>query len=77
MKNRGAEVKVPEIKTSNECNCSMCHKKGYSWVFPAEGNLTIVKGSIEGLAAYKFNSEDFTHRVGCALRTMARGSVEG
>lgn len=57
------EVKVPEIKLYHECNCSMCHKKGYAWVFASEDNLRIVKGSIEDLTAYNFNNGAFTHRV--------------
>lgn len=63
---------MPEIETYNECNCSMCHKKGYAWIFPAEENLSIVKGSIDGLTAYTFNNGDFTHRVGCVLVSLAR-----
>lgn len=58
-----AEVKLPEIKALSQCNCSMCHKKGYAWLFPADGNLTFVKGSVDGLTTYRFNSEDFMHRV--------------
>lgn len=68
---------MPEIKTSSECNCSMCHKKGYAWVFPSEDNLSIIKGSIEGLTAYKFNSENFTHRVGCTPVALARDPADG
>ncbi|KAJ4391650.1 hypothetical protein N0V93_005269 [Gnomoniopsis smithogilvyi] len=52
-------VKLPEIKEYTQCNCSICHKKGYSWVFP--GSPEFVHGSLDQLTAYTFNDGHFKH----------------
>lgn len=72
------EVKLPEIKTYNECNCSICHKKGYAWLFPSKGNLDIVKGSIDDLKAYTFNKGGYVHRFcsNCGTSVLAEFSNE-
>ncbi|POR35307.1 Glutathione-dependent formaldehyde-activating enzyme [Tolypocladium paradoxum] len=57
------EVELPEIKSVLECNCSICHKKGYLWVFPAEGRFDIVKGTDDTLTRYTFGPKKLTHRV--------------
>lgn len=57
------EVELPEIKSAFECNCSICHKKGYLWVFPGDGRFEIVKGTDDTLARYTFGPEKLTHRV--------------
>ncbi|KUI54895.1 Centromere protein V [Cytospora mali] len=56
------EAKLPEIKSYSECNCSLCHKIGYAWLFPDQGNLDIVKGSVDDLKAYTFNKGDYIYR---------------
>lgn len=56
------EVKLPEIKAYSECNCSICYKTGYAWLFPNAGDLDIVKGSIDDLKAYTFNKGDYVYR---------------
>lgn len=56
------ETKLPEIKSYNECNCSICHKLGYAWLFPGEGNLDVVKGSIDDLTAYSFGKGESRYR---------------
>ncbi|KAL7938807.1 Mss4-like protein [Trichoderma chlorosporum] len=55
------ETKLPEIKSAFDCNCSICTKKGYLWVFPGKGNVNIVKGSLEGLTAYQFGAKKLNH----------------
>lgn len=55
------EAKLPEITSHTECNCSICRKKGYAYLIP-EGQLDIVKGSIDELATYTFNDGGFVHR---------------
>ncbi|OLN81447.1 Centromere protein V 2 [Colletotrichum chlorophyti] len=58
------EVDLPEIKTAMECNCSICHKKGYLWVFPDDqATLDIVKGTDDTLARYTFGPKKLTHRI--------------
>lgn len=55
-------IKMPEITTVTQCNCSICFKKGYRWVFPGEGCFEITKG--EGtLRDYHFGQRTMAHRV--------------
>ncbi|PWI72180.1 mitochondrial carnitine/acylcarnitine carrier protein [Purpureocillium lilacinum] len=57
------EAELPEIKSVFECNCSICHKKGYLWVFPGEGKYRVVKGGDETLTGYTFGPKKLTHKV--------------
>jgi hypothetical protein len=55
-------IKVPEITSLMDCNCSICSRKGYQWVFPGAGCFTIEKG--EGtLKDYEFGSKKMEHKV--------------
>jgi hypothetical protein len=54
------EVKLPEITSYTECNCSICRKKGYAYLIPNQ--LDIVKGSVDELSSYTFNEGRFVHR---------------
>jgi hypothetical protein len=55
-------IKVPELTEVTECNCSICFKKGYKWVFPGEDGFTVEKG--EGcLKEYEFGQKATTHKV--------------
>lgn len=56
------ELNVPEIKLANECNCSICKKKGYMFTFPGDA-MTVVKGE-DSLKEYTFNEGNTKHRVG-------------
>jgi|SRR3569833_2949594 len=56
------EAELPEIKSVLECDCSICHKKGYLWVFP-EARFEIVKGSDGSLSRYTFGSNKLEHKV--------------
>lgn len=59
-------VKFPEVKTATACNCSVCFKKNYLWLFPAEGDLIIERG--EGtLTDYEFAGKTMAHRVRAQL----------
>ncbi|KAE9373063.1 hypothetical protein N431DRAFT_373259 [Stipitochalara longipes BDJ] len=54
-------IKIPEITTVIECNCSICFKKGYKWLYPSNGNFTVEKG--EGsLQDYEFGSREMVHK---------------
>lgn len=58
------EAELPEIKSAMECNCSICHKKGYLWVFPTEGSkFDIVKGDKNALSQYTFGAKKLAHKV--------------
>jgi hypothetical protein len=57
------EAELPEIKSAMECNCSICHKKGYLWV-DCQAKYEIVKGTDDTLARYTFGPKKLVHRVG-------------
>lgn len=57
-------VAIPEIKSVTECNCSICSKKGYAWVFPPAGGLVFEQGKGEDfLKDYEFAGKKMAHRV--------------
>ncbi|KAH6887496.1 glutathione-dependent formaldehyde-activating enzyme [Thelonectria olida] len=73
------EMAIPEIKSVTECNCSICTKKGYLWLFPGSADtLKVVKGSIDDLTNYTF-AKGFLHHKFCPqcgtalLATMPTG----
>ncbi|KAL7800335.1 hypothetical protein V8C37DRAFT_364924 [Trichoderma ceciliae] len=37
------QVSVPDIISSISCSCSLCVKKGYLWLIPAEGSFTVLR----------------------------------
>jgi len=56
------EVQVPEIKSAMVCNCSICTKKSYMWLYPPKESFTVVKD--DGiLSEYKFGSFGIAHKV--------------
>ncbi|KAG9236819.1 Mss4-like protein [Amylocarpus encephaloides] len=56
-------VTLPEIKSANECTCSICSRKGYAWVFPREGGLVFEEGKgVESLRGYEFAGRRMVHR---------------
>jgi hypothetical protein len=57
------EAQLPEIKTVGECNCSICLKKGYLFLFMAPAGFKVVKGSEEDLTSYTFGSKMMAHKV--------------
>ncbi|KAM5352930.1 hypothetical protein ACJ41O_005652 [Fusarium nematophilum] len=57
------EIDLPEIKTVNECNCSICTKKGYMWLFPGGlDSLKVIKGAKEDLTNYTFAKGNLHHK---------------
>lgn len=56
------EIDVPEIKEALACNCSICFKKGYLWIFPKKKDLRVIKGE-ESLVGYQWGSKNVTHKV--------------
>lgn len=62
------EVQLPEIKGVARCNCSICYKKGYLFVWvPAENKDTfkVIKGGEGVLTGYGFNDKKIVHNVSC------------
>lgn len=57
------EAKLPEVKTGYGCSCSICHKRGGLWQFPAADDFKFIKGDENNLAIYKFGSRKYSHEV--------------
>ncbi|ESZ89779.1 hypothetical protein SBOR_9839 [Sclerotinia borealis F-4128] len=65
-------IKMPEITTVTQCDCSICFKKGYRWVFPAKDCFEIIKG--EGtLKEYHFGKRTMVHRFCGTCGTGVQG----
>ncbi|KAL7810081.1 Mss4-like protein [Trichoderma aethiopicum] len=67
---------LPEIKSAFHCNCSICTKKGYLWIFPGKGNVEIVKGGVEQLTAYEFGPKKLKHLFCPTCASPVAGSSE-
>lgn len=66
------EVRLPEIKSVTECNCSICHKKGYMWIKLSHGaKISMVGGDKNELSSYTFGKEELAHKVWIALLSCA------
>ncbi|RDA87052.1 hypothetical protein CP532_3256 [Ophiocordyceps camponoti-leonardi (nom. inval.)] len=68
------EAEMAEIKAAKACNCSICHKKGYLWLYPEGERLRFVKGSDDSMTGYTFGSGKIKHQFcpTCATPLMAR-----
>ncbi|KAL2060915.1 hypothetical protein VTL71DRAFT_8967 [Oculimacula yallundae] len=69
-------LRIPELKSAMTCNCSICLKKGYWWIFPGPGALTLEKGDAN-LKGYEFGPCMMTHKdapegfnIGINARTL-------
>lgn len=62
------EMTAPEIRKAQSCNCSLCSKKGYLWIFPQRDQFKVhvVLGN-EVLKGYEFGSFAVSHKVGLSL----------
>lgn len=72
------EAKLPEITSYTQCNCSICHKKGYAYLVPEGGQIDVVKGSIDELATYAFKTGGFVHRFcpNCGTAVLAQNKTK-
>lgn len=53
-------LKIPTLTSVTECNCSICFKKGYKWIFPGADSFFIERG--EGtLTNYDFGPLTMSH----------------
>ncbi|KAK7958317.1 glutathione-dependent formaldehyde-activating enzyme [Apiospora saccharicola] len=69
------EAEIPEIHAANQCNCSICTKKGALWVFPVKDSFRWVKGDEEDLTEYTFGRMLVGHKFcpACGTSLLARG----
>ncbi|KAK8080552.1 glutathione-dependent formaldehyde-activating enzyme [Apiospora hydei] len=69
------EADIPEIHAANDCNCSICTKKGALRVFPAKESFHWVKGDEDDLTDYTFGRMLVTHKFcpTCGTSLLARG----
>jgi hypothetical protein len=56
-------VLLPKLESVTECNCSICFKKSYKWIYPLPENFTIDKGSLASLSSYTFGKDELMHLV--------------
>ena len=56
-------IQIPELTSVTECNCSICFKKSYKWIYPLPENFTIEKGSLASLSCYTFGKGEMEHMV--------------
>ncbi|ERS99853.1 uncharacterized protein SPSK_09647 [Sporothrix schenckii 1099-18] len=77
------EVTFPEpLSKGVVCNCSICLRKGYVFVFPPkDSDINIVKGSIDDLESYTFGKKAFNHKFcgdcGSPLMVVPSDSTKG
>jgi hypothetical protein len=69
-------VQLPELTSINECNCSICFKKGYKWVFPGAGCFNVTKGG-GSMKEYKFGPKTMAHMFCPTCGTSVLGKREG
>ncbi|KAK8090807.1 glutathione-dependent formaldehyde-activating enzyme [Apiospora phragmitis] len=69
------EAEIPEIRAANECNCSICTKKGALWVSPSKDSFHWVKGDEDDLTDYTFGRMLVSHKFcpTCGTALLARG----
>lgn len=65
------ETLLSENQAAYQCNCSLCVKKGYLWLFPGQDNFTVVKGSEDSLKTYKFGPKKLSHKVTSRRNTFS------
>ncbi|KAK3318270.1 Mss4-like protein [Apodospora peruviana] len=68
------EVTVPEIKLAMVCNCSICLKKGYMWLYTSKEAVTIIND--EGiLTEYQFGDGKINHKFCSKCGTGVMGTM--
>jgi hypothetical protein len=69
-------VKLPELTSVMECNCSICSKKGYKWVFPTEDAFIVEKDDGK-LKDYRFGKKNMSHMFCSICGTGVMGKMPG
>lgn len=57
------ESQLSKTQLAFKCNCSLCVKKGYLWVFPGQSNFDFIRGDESMLVTYKFGPRKLSHKV--------------
>ena len=57
------QMRIPTLSSVTECNCTICAKKGYLWVFMQRGTFEVLQGSEDGLSVYTFGPHQRFHKV--------------
>lgn len=52
-----------ELNTVYACDCDLCKKKGYYWVFPLRDEVEIVRGDDAGISKYRIRGGEEKHSV--------------
>ncbi|MCJ1476432.1 hypothetical protein MMC13_005098 [Lambiella insularis] len=65
-------LEVPEIQSAMSCNCTICSRKGYLWLYPDPAAFQIERGD-RTLTEYQFGNKAFTHKFcpTCGIPVMA------
>lgn len=65
-----------DIDHVNQCNCSMCSKKGYLLAFTPEENFTLLNGE-DAMTDYQFNKKVIHHLfcATCGIGSFGRGTM--
>ena len=65
-----------DISTVNECNCSICSKKGLLLAFAPETQFALKKGGSH-LTEYKFHKHRIAHLFcsTCGVQSFAKGAM--
>jgi hypothetical protein len=54
-------IRIPELASVTECDCSICFKKAYKWIFPGPNCFNIEKGD-GTLKEYEFGRKSMAHK---------------
>ncbi|KAH8592683.1 Mss4-like protein [Bisporella sp. PMI_857] len=68
-------IQLSELKSVMECNCSICSKKGYKWVYPTTNVFTIEKDDGK-LQEYYFGKKNLTHIFCSVCGTGVMGKMQ-
>ncbi|KAK5654648.1 hypothetical protein OQA88_6969 [Cercophora sp. LCS_1] len=56
------EIDLLPLESAGECNCSICQKKGYLWVYGSRDQFRVVKGDENDLSSYSFGDKMAFHK---------------
>ena len=69
-------LRLPEITEVTACNCSICFKKGYKWLYPGVDAFKIERGGGE-LKSYNFGPLTMSHKFCGVCGTGVLGQRHG
>ncbi|KAJ7248443.1 glutathione-dependent formaldehyde-activating enzyme [Mycena rebaudengoi] len=69
-------LKIPELKSADACNCSICSRNGYLWAFPSSEHFVVIKGDEDKtLKEYRFGKRIMAHKFCLTCGTSVMGRV--